>query len=51
MSRLRRRHDIARTPHVGSPADTGSAFDLTPRRLAPLEPYRAYLTIVPHRLP
>ena len=32
--------------HLWSPADGGSAFDLTPTALAPLEPYRDYLTIV-----
>ena len=32
--------------HMWSPAETGAAFDLTPTALAPLEPYRDYLTIV-----
>ena len=32
--------------HMWSPADAGSAFDLSPTALAPLEPYRDYLTIV-----
>src|SRR3954469_24881077 len=32
--------------NMWSPADTGSAFDLAPTALAPLEPYRDYLTIV-----
>jgi hypothetical protein len=32
--------------NLWSPADTGSAFDLSPTALAPLEPYRDYLTIV-----
>ena len=32
--------------HLWAPAATGSAFDLTPSALAPLEPYRDYLTIV-----
>jgi hypothetical protein len=32
--------------NLWSPADSGSAFDLTPTALAPLEPYRDYLTIV-----
>lgn len=29
-----------------SPAATGKAFDLAPSSLAPLEPFRDYLTIV-----
>ena len=32
--------------NLWSPADVGSAFDLTPTSLASLEPYREYLTIV-----
>ena len=32
--------------HLWAPAAVGSAFDLTPSALAPLEPYRDYLTIV-----
>src|SRR5690348_13602410 len=32
--------------HLWSPADAGRAFDLTPSALAPLEPFRKYLTIV-----
>src|SRR5262245_59653998 len=32
--------------HLWSPAAVGSAFDLSPTSLAPLEPYRDYLTIV-----
>src|SRR5471032_1297565 len=32
--------------NMWSPAGEGSAFDLTPTALAPLEPYRDYLTIV-----
>ena len=32
--------------NMWSPAEAGSAFDLTPTALAPLEPYRDYLTIV-----
>jgi hypothetical protein len=32
--------------HLWSPADAGSRFDLSPTSLAPLEPYRDYLTIV-----
>ena len=32
--------------HMWSPAAAGSAFDLSPTALAPLEPYRDYLTIV-----
>src|SRR5215471_4322159 len=32
--------------NLWSPADVGSAFDLSPTSLASLEPYREYLTIV-----
>ena len=32
--------------HMWAPAAEGSAFDLTPTSLIPLEPYREYLTIV-----
>jgi hypothetical protein len=32
--------------NMWSPADAGAAFDLSPTALAPLEPYRHYLTIV-----
>jgi hypothetical protein len=32
--------------HMWSPVETGSAFDLSPSALAPLEPWRKYLTIV-----
>jgi hypothetical protein len=32
--------------HMWSPAATGRSFDLTPSSLAPLEPFRDYLTIV-----
>ena len=32
--------------NLWAPAATGSAFDLSPTRLAPLEPWREYLTIV-----
>jgi hypothetical protein len=32
--------------NMWSPAETGSAFDLTPSALSPLEDYREYLTIV-----
>jgi hypothetical protein len=32
--------------HLWSPAETGSAFDLAPSALSPLEPFRKYLTIV-----
>ena len=32
--------------NMWSPADAGNAFDLSPTALAPLEPYRNYLTIV-----
>ncbi|PHX97474.1 MAG: hypothetical protein CK531_03225 [Gemmatimonadetes bacterium] len=34
------------TQNFWSPAATGSAFDLTPSALLPLEPWRKYLTIV-----
>ena len=37
---------IGATKHLWSPAEDGSHFDLTPTSLAPLEPYRDYLTIV-----
>jgi hypothetical protein len=32
--------------NMWTPAEAGSAFDLTPTALAPLEPYRDYLTLV-----
>jgi len=32
--------------NLWSPAEAGSAFDLTPSVLSPLEPYRRYITIV-----
>ncbi len=32
--------------HMWAPAAVGSAFDLSPSSLSPLEPYREYLTIV-----
>ena len=32
--------------NMWSPVDAGSTFDLTPTAMAPLEPYRDYLTIV-----
>ncbi|MEO8682274.1 MAG: DUF1552 domain-containing protein, partial [Vicinamibacterales bacterium] len=32
--------------NLWSPADAGPAFDLSPSSLAPLEPFRDYLTIV-----
>ena len=32
--------------NLWSPADVGSAFDLSPSVLSPLEPYRRYITIV-----
>ena len=32
--------------HLWSPAGVGSGFDLEPTSLAPLEPYREYLTVV-----
>ncbi len=34
------------TQHFWSPAATGSAFDLTPSALLPMEPWRKYMTIV-----
>ena len=34
------------TQNYWSPAETGSGFDLGPTALAPLEPYRQYLTII-----
>src|SRR5262245_30435288 len=34
------------TQHYWSPADVGTAFDLSPTALSSLEPYRKYLTIV-----
>ncbi|MDQ8165566.1 MAG: DUF1552 domain-containing protein [Gemmatimonadota bacterium] len=34
------------TQHYWSPAATGSAFDLTPSALLPMEPWRKYMTIV-----
>src|SRR5262245_31405104 len=34
------------TQHLWSPAATGRDFDLTPSALAPLDPFRKYLTIV-----
>ncbi len=34
------------TQNLWSPADAGSNFDLTPSALAPLDPWREYLTIV-----
>jgi hypothetical protein len=34
------------TQHLWSPAAVGREFDLTPSALAPLEPFRKYLTIV-----
>src|ERR1051325_8586846 len=39
-------NDWGATQHLWSPVATGRAFDLTPSALAPLEPYRQYLTIV-----
>ena len=39
-------NDWGATQHLWSPAATGRAFDLAPSALAPLEPYRQYLTIV-----
>src|SRR5262249_54082722 len=33
------------TQHLWSPAATGRDFDLTPGALAPLEPFRKYLSI------
>src|SRR3954467_10072882 len=37
---------IGAQKHLWSPAATGNAFDLSPSSLAPLEPFRDYLTIV-----
>jgi hypothetical protein len=37
---------IGMQKNLWSPAAVGSAFDLTPTALSPLEPYRDYLTIV-----
>jgi len=37
---------FGRKQHLWSPALSGSRFDLAPTSLAPLEPYRDYLTIV-----
>jgi hypothetical protein len=37
---------IGASKNMWSPAQSGSAFDLSPTALAPLEPYRDYLTIV-----
>jgi hypothetical protein len=37
---------IGAQKHLWSPQATGSAFDLSPSSLAPLEPYRDYLTII-----
>ena len=34
------------TKNLWAPAATGSAFDLSPTSLAPLEPWREYITIV-----
>ena len=34
--------------NLWSPAEVGSAFDLTPSVLSPLEPYRQFVTIVSH---
>ena len=38
--------DWGASQHLWSPAGTGRAFDLAPSALAPLEPFRKYLTIV-----
>jgi hypothetical protein len=37
---------IGAQKHLWSPAATGNAFDLSPSSLAPLEPFRDYVTIV-----
>ncbi|MGE0043219.1 MAG: DUF1552 domain-containing protein [Vicinamibacterales bacterium] len=37
---------IGAQKNLWSPAETGAAFDLSPTALAPLEPWRDYLTIV-----
>jgi hypothetical protein len=37
---------IGAQKHLWSPAATGTAFDLSPSALAPLEPYRDHLTII-----
>jgi hypothetical protein len=37
---------IGATRHLWSPEATGSAFDLSPSSLAPLEPFRKHLTII-----
>src|SRR5271156_755175 len=37
---------IGAQKHLWSPAATGSAYDLSPSVLSPLEPFRDYLTIV-----
>ncbi|HWI19017.1 MAG TPA: hypothetical protein VNT81_14790, partial [Vicinamibacterales bacterium] len=34
------------TKNLWAPAATGSAFDLSPTSMAPLEPWRDYITIV-----
>ena len=34
--------------NLWSPAEVGSAFDLTPSVLSPLEPYRQFVTIISH---
>ena len=34
------------TKNLWAPAATGSAFDLSPTAMAPLEPWREYITIV-----
>ena len=39
-------NDWGAKQHLWSPAETGQAFDLAPSALAPLEPFRKYLTIV-----
>jgi hypothetical protein len=39
---------IGQQKHLWSPVEVGSAFDLGPSVLSPLEPYRDYLTIISH---
>lgn len=38
--------EFGMTEHLWNPAATGTAFDLTPSALSPLEPFRKHLTIV-----
>jgi hypothetical protein len=41
-----RQHRAGATKNLWAPAATGSAFDLSPTALTPLEPWREYITIV-----